>query len=324
VLAVAAPVQYSRSTGRSNFATSRTGALVYQPRSDLSQFVWFDRSGDELGRINPQGDYLRVRISPDGHQLLFHRAEARLGTYDMWTRDLVRGVETPLTSDPSSEVSGVWLPNGESVIFAAERGGPPHLYRKDLATGSEVELLPATQRRQTPADISADGRIVAFEQINERGDADLWTLELDGSQPPRPLIASSFSERGLQFSPDGQTLAFTSNESGRPEIYVAMRSTLGAPIQVTNGGAATPRWSQDGRELFYVSASRELMAVPIRSGARLEVGVPLALFSITGKWPWSDFALSPDRKTFLAVVPQLRANEQPLTVVLNWFARRTQ
>src|SRR5262249_25328027 len=128
VLSLAAPVQYSRSTGRTNFSTSRTGALVYQSHADLAQLVWFDRSGRDVGRIDPDGDYVRVRISPEGRRVLFHRADPRLGTTDLWTTDLVRGVETRLTSDPSSEIAGVWLPQGSGVIFAAERGGPPHLF----------------------------------------------------------------------------------------------------------------------------------------------------------------------------------------------------
>jgi Tol biopolymer transport system component len=82
-----------------------------------------------------------------------------------WVTDL----GTRLTSDPPSEVSGAWLPDGRRVIFAAERDGPPHLVQKNLETGTETELLPARQRRQAPTDVSPDGRIVAFEQISERG-----------------------------------------------------------------------------------------------------------------------------------------------------------
>jgi Tol biopolymer transport system component/DNA-binding winged helix-turn-helix (wHTH) protein len=321
VLLLAASVQYSRSTARTNFSTSQTGALVYQANSDLTQLVWYDRSGREVGRMEPQGDYYRHRISPEGHRVLFHRADPRLGTTDLWMRDLVRGVEgeTRLTFDPSSEVSGVWLPDGRSVIFAAERNGPPHLFQKELEGGAETELLPSTQRRQAPTDISPDGRIVAFEQISDRGDYDLWTLRLDGPRRPTPLMTSTFNERGLRFSPpDGRFVTFTSDESGRAEVYVAPWPVLSARTRVSSGGGSAAQWSRDGRELYYASADGYLMAVPIHAQPSLEIGVPFRLFPMQGKWFWRDFDLSPDGKKFLAIVPQVMANEQPLTAVLNW------
>jgi len=324
VLPLAAPVQYTRSTARTSFSASRTGALVYQPHADLFQLVWFDRSGTEVGRLDPQGDYLRARISPEGRRILFHRVDPKLGTTDLWVTDLARRVEMRLTSDPSSEVSGVWLPDGRRVIFAAERDGPPHLFQKDLETGTETELLPAKQRRQAPTDISPDGRTVAFEQISERGDYDLWTLPLNGTRQAAPLMASAFNERGLRFSPDGQFVAFTSDESGRTEIYVALLSVLSARTRVSNGGGLAAQWSPNGHELFYMSADGNVMAVPVRTTPSLEIGVPLRLFAIQGKWPWRDFDVSRDGKRFLAIVPQLMANEQALTAVLNWPAQIRQ
>src|SRR5262245_5585494 len=322
VFSVAGPVQYSRSTARTNFSASRTGALVYQSQADMAQLVWFDRSGREVARIDPPGDYVRVRISPEARRVLFHRVDPRLGTTDLWTTDLVRGVEKRLTSDPSSEIAGVWLPpDGRGVIFAAERGGPPHLFYKDLETDAERELLPSRQRLQIPTDVSPDGRIVAFEQISERGDADLWTAPIDGSRPPAPLIATAFDERGLHFSPDGQFAAFTSDESGRGEVYVASSTLLAARKPISRGGGSIGRWSPDGRELFYVAADGHLTAVPIRTKPALEIGVPVPLFAIRGTWLWRDFDVSPDGKRFLAVVPQMMANEQPLTAVVNWTAQ---
>jgi len=307
-------------TGRTSFSTSRTGALVYQSHSDLAQLIWFDRSGREGGRIDSEGDYIRVRISPEGQRVLFHRVDPRLGTTDLWTADLVRGVETLQTSDPHGGI-GVWLPNGRGVIFTGGRDGPPHLFHKDLETGIEKELLPSRQRLQIPTDVSPDGRIVAFEQISERGDADLWTVPVDGSRPPAPLLASAFNERGLHFSPDGHFAAFTSDETGQGEIYVAPSTLVTAKRRVSSGGGSIGRWSPDGRELFYLAADGHVMAVSIRTAPALEIGVSVPLFAIQGRWPWRDFDVSPDGKRFLAIVPQVMANEQALTVVMNWTAQ---
>jgi eukaryotic-like serine/threonine-protein kinase len=320
VFSLAAPVQYSRSTGRTNFSTSRTGALVYQSHADLARLAWVDRSGREVGRIDPEGDYVRVRISPEGRRVLFHRTDPVLGTTDLWMTDLVRGVETRLTSDPHGG-AGVWLPHGRGVIFTAERGGPPHLFFKDLETGTEKELLPSRQRLQIPTDVSPDGRLVAFELTSERGDADLWTVPVDGSRPPTPLMASAFNERGLHFSPDGQFAAFTSDETGQGEIYVAPSTLATAKRRVSKGGGSIGRWSPDGRELFYLAADGHVMAVPIRTAPALEIGVPVPLFAILGRWPWRDFDVSPDGQRFLAIIPQMMANEEAVTAVMNWTAQ---
>jgi dipeptidyl aminopeptidase/acylaminoacyl peptidase len=319
VFSLAAPVQYSRSTGRTKFSTSRTGALVYQSHSDIAQLVWVDRSGREIGRIDPEGDYVRVRISPEGRRVLFHRVDPRLGLTDVWMTDLVRGREDRLTWDPHGGV-GVWLPHGRGVIFTGERGGPPHLFYEDLETRTEKELLAPNQRLQIPTDVSPDGRVVAFEQISERGDADLWTAPIDGSRPPAPLLASLFNERGLHFSPDGHFSVFTSDETGQAEIYVAPSTVVSAKRRVSSGGGSIGRWSPDGRELFYLAADGHLMAVPIRTAPSLEIGVPVPLFATHGRWPWKDYDLAPDGKRFLAIVPQMMANEQAVTAVMNWTA----
>jgi eukaryotic-like serine/threonine-protein kinase len=147
-------------------------------------------------------------------------------------------------------------------------------------------------------------------------------LRLDGPRRPTPLMTSTFNERGLRFSPpDGRIVTFTSDESGRAEVYVAPWPALSARTRVSSGGGSAAQWSRDGRELYYASADGYLMSVSIHTQPSLEIGVPLRLFQMQGKWFWRDFDLSPDGKKFLAIVPQVMANEQPLTAVLNWPAQ---
>src|SRR4029453_10138803 len=164
-------------------------------------------------------------------------------------------------------------------------------------------------------------RVVAFEQTSERGDADLWTVPVDGSRPPAPLMAFAFNDRGLHFSPDGHFAAFTSDESGRGEIYVAPSTLITAKHPVSSGGGSIGRWSPHGHELFYLSADGHVMVVSVRTVPSLHIGVSVPLFAIQGRWPWRDFDVSPDGKRFLAVVPQTMANEQAVTVVMNWTAQ---
>jgi len=150
----------------------------------------------------------------------------------------------------------------------------------------------------------------------------IFTLPLAGSAAPSPLFGSSFSESDPRFSPDGRATAFVWDESGRLEVYVAPFPATGGATPVSTGitvGDLTggARWSRDGRELFYVSADRRLMAVPVRTTPTLKVGRPVPLFTVQGR-AWTDFDVSGDGKRFLAVVPQAFAGEQPLTVILNW------
>ncbi len=325
---IAEPVRYFFSSAWAAFTASPNGALAYESSADRSRLAWIDRSGRELGSVGVPASNNRVRISPDGRSALFDRAQPGIGSLDLWTVDLVRGTETRLTSDPQSEVAGAWAPDGSAVVFSAARGGPPHLFRKNLATGVEEELLPAGPL-QFVQDVSPDGRTVVFQQRIRRGDVDVFALPLSGNRTPSPVLQSPFDEWDACLSPDGRLLAFVSNESGRPEVYLTPFPGAGARTRVSTGGLRTTPsrpgamrsvvWSRDGRELFYVSADRELLAVPVRATGALEVGVPVALFTLTGP-AWNSFDVSADGKRFLAVVPEVVGSEQPLTVVLNWTA----
>jgi Tol biopolymer transport system component len=317
--AIAEPVAYFLSSGWALFATSRNGNVAYQAHVDRSRLVWTDRRGAHLGDISAPGGYQGVRISPDGRSLLFGRARTALGTYDLWTLDITRGVETRLTSDPGSENLGVWLPDGRGVVFVADRGGLPHLFRKDLRTGVEDELTPMG-RRQMSADVSPDGTTLAYGERTSRGNFDILSLSLDGRGAPAPLRGTRFDERDLRFSPDGRAVVFLSDESGQSEVYAAPFPAMVPAVRVSTGGGRQPQWSGTGRELFYIGSERQLVSVPVRTQPSLEVGTPGPLFVLPERPPWGDFAVSPDGTRFLSVVHDVRGSEQPLTVVLDWPA----
>jgi Tol biopolymer transport system component len=255
--------------------------------------------------------------------VLFDRATPNLGTFDLWRYDIARGVEQRITTDPFSEASGVWLPGG-LIMFSG--GTPPHLFRRNLGTGAEDEILhpPSFSLAE---DISPDGRTFLFAQRTPKGNFDLWTLPLDSGGTPSPLMETPFDETSARFSRDGRHIAFASDESGRYEIYVAP-FPHGEKIQVSAAGGNVPRWSRDGHELFYVSSDLHLVSVAVSTTPRLTIGASQRLFAVqrAQKWDdaktfesWPDFDVSLDGKKFLAVVPQ-PANQQPLTAVLNWTA----
>ena len=307
-------VRYALTPGAAAFAVSPTGTLIYQPHENVMRLAWFDRTGREVETIGPPGLYQNVAISPDGRRLLFDRTRPGIRAFDVWLRDLERGTETPLTSAIDTEVSPRWLPDGR-IAYSVVRGSPPQLVRRDLATGREEDLLPAG-RMQFAQDFSPDGKTLVYA---ERTDFfHLWTMPLTGTGKPTPFLQGPFEKNQVRFSPDGRYISMITDESGRSEAYVTAFPGPGERIRVSTGGAQSPRWSRDGRELFYLSGDRRLMSVAVRTAPSLELGAPRPLFDLKGKWSWPTFDVSPDGKRFLAVVPEVVANELPLSVIANW------
>ena len=317
---IAEPVNYFFSTGAARFTTSRNGVLIYQAHSNRARLVWIDRSGQEIAPVGASADYSVLRISPDGRKMVIDRLEPRPEARDLWTFAFDRGIETRLTSATGNETGAVWLPDGSAVVFSGQdRAGPPHLFRKDLGTGAEKELLPMGAR-QKPTDVSPDGKVVAFIERSLRGNFDLWTFRLSGESKPSPLVQSPFDEQGARFSPDGRFVAYDSDESGRHEVYVIPFPASGGKTRISVGGGQQPHWTRDGRELLYLSDDGHMISLPVRLAPSLVLGSPAPLFALKGGTSWIDFDISPDGKKFLAIVPEVVADAEPLTVVLNWTA----
>ncbi len=311
------------SSGRALFTASRSGTIAYDSFANVARLAWIDRQGHELASVADPGDYLTVRLSRDDRTALFQRTRAGIGTWDVYTADLIRRVETRVTSDPGSEAYAVWMADDRDILFGDGRnGGTLNLARKHFDSGIEDRLLPAGPQRR-PMDVHGD--TVLYTERSLEGTLDVWKFELSNPEGRTRLFGSSANEADPRFSPDGRAMTFTSDVSGRFEVYVAPFPPSGGKLQVSAGiypgvdlqqGA---RWSRDGRELLYVAADRWLMSVPVRTGPRIEVGIPSPLFD-TGARAWEDFAISSDGQRFLAVVPQALAGEQPLTVIVNWTA----
>ena len=311
---VADAVRYFYSTAVSRFATARGGALVFHTGADSERLAWIDREGRETATFGPSGTYISLRISPDGEQVLFSRTQRGFGTFDLWQADFARGLEQRLTSDPTSEINAVWHPSGQSVYFAADRGGPPHVFRKDLTTGAETQSLPPSGL-QEPNDVTRDGSVLLFTE-RAAGNTDVWTLPVGGGARA-PLVQTRFRDSGARLSPDNRLFAFESNESGRTQIYVSPYPPTGVKMSVSGDSGGSPRWSRDGRELFFLTFDRRLVAVPV-APTGLSVGAPRTLFALPGRRLWKDYDVSLDGKRFLAIVTDVLSEEQPLTVVTNW------
>ncbi|MEP6995649.1 MAG: protein kinase, partial [Acidobacteriota bacterium] len=313
---IAEHVSYFFSSGQASFAASPSGTLAYQPHDDVSRLAWIDRAGRSLETLGPPGNYLNVAVASDGRRIFYDRTRPGMGTFDIWSFDLERGVEAPVTTDPDTEFGVVELRDGKSIVYSANRGGAPQLIRRNLESSREEQLQEVARSFQTAQDVSPDGSTLVYVE-RAAGNFDICTLPLPGPGKPTAVLQSPFDKKEVRFSPDGRFLAFISNESGQAEAYVMPYPGPGQRVRLSSGGARLLQWGRDGKELFFLSADGHLMSLPIRTSPSLQTGTPVRLFKLEGK-PWLSFQLSSDGKRFLAVVPQTTADEQPWTVVVNW------
>ena len=318
---------YSRTIGNGGFSVSETGLLAYYSGVTLSDLKSFDRSGrsSASGWLG-QPFASNVRFSPDGEQVVVDLEDARAGASDIWTFDLSRQVPTRFTTDPASDTNPIWSPDGRRIAFSSDRGGSPDLFSKATdGFGSEEQIF--TQRGpQLASDWSPDGKYLVFEDNSRETGRDLWLLLLEGERTAKPLIRTRFDEWGARFSPDGEWVAFVSNETGSSEVYVAALRGAGERKRISTAGGIAPRWRRDGRELFYVaSASNSIVAVAVQTRPAFTAGHPVVLFSI--RTPSSrrgareiPYDVSPDGQRFLINTPPEQPPRTGISLVVNWTA----
>jgi Tol biopolymer transport system component len=316
-LPVAAEVSYFRASAWAAVAASAGGVLVYSNSPDLARIAWFDRTGRETGELRPPDGYLNLRISSDGRELLFDRLARRTRQHDLWSLDLLRGSEMLLTTSPETEVTPQFGPRG-TVIYTASRGAAPRLFRRVLATGVDEPIVADAAAMQMASDVSADGKWLLYAERSDRGTYDVHALPLDGGAPV-PMATTAFNEAQASFSPDGRLIAFMSDETGRPEVYVAPFLSPSAKRIVSTSGGSLPRWDRTRRELVYLTPANDVMSVTVGTGTSGKFGAPRALFTLAKGREWRAYDIAPDGR-FLAIIPVQTLGQQPLTVIVNWPA----
>ena len=321
---IAQRVGVGLSTYRSKFSTSENGVLVYGAGSGTSQLLWFDRTGTPLGSLGPPGTHIDFRISPDGHRVAAQR-EVEPGRTHIFLLELARGMSVRFTFEPTNHSAPVWAPDGSRLTFFKVRDGRWSIWEKASSGAGAQRLLLSTSNDLVPNDWSPDGKFLLYSERAPDTRADLWVLAARGvgSDQPRgtPFVRTQWDEHVARFSPDGRWVVYQSNQSGRDEIYVrkfpAVDSGPGGKLISTDGGIQ-PRWPRRGKEIFYIGSDNMLMAVDVRSGATIEVGVPRPLFP-TRPVGVGRYDVTADGQRFLVATPTDEAVSAPVTVVLNWF-----
>jgi eukaryotic-like serine/threonine-protein kinase len=304
----------SEQSGPGQLALARDGTLVYVEGSPggIGTPVWVARDGTATPVGLPAGSYGQLRLSPDGRRIAI---EVQGAATDIWVFEIERGAFTRLTQDGAS-VLPLWTPDSRRVTFMSERDGRPVIITR-AADGSGVEEVLAIEGAGPPWSWSSDGLRLAV-QCGESGDH-LCIVEPAGDRRLRPIVASPFSDWGAAFSPDGLWIAYTSDVSGRYEVYVRPSSGEAGQWQVSTDGGEEPVWSRDGRELVYRYGFR-WMTVSIDEGVTFGAGQPRVLFegafqNLNG----FSHDISPDGTRFLMVQSPDARPATRLQVVLNWF-----
>ena len=294
-------------------ATVAGDLLIYSaPHSALRELRWVSRSGETIGRAGEPVDAWDLRIAPDGRRVLVSEVDAQLRTLDVFIRDGTQPVGRRLSPSTDVDESGVWSPDGLRVAWAGQR-------RHVMIRGAGAMLPEQTIASfNTPVQVwdwSSDGRQLLIGRRTAETNDDLWLLAPREGATAEPYVTAAFNQTFGVFSPDGQFIAYASDESGKFDIYIDALPRGESRVRVTTAGGTEPRWSRNGDELFFRRGS-EIHAVKlIRRGSSFEVGASERLFDAGA--PVRSYDVSPDGR-FLLNLPADMKSRNPMTVVHHW------
>ena len=317
---IAENVHSGGNTHGCDFSVSGNGVLTYRQGDALStsHLTWFDRQGKKLETVGDTGVTSRLNLSPNGERLAFSATDLKTGNQDIWIRESRRGVATRLTFHEAADRSPVWSPDGTRIAFFSERDGAPTIYQKPANGVGEAERLFEGTGVFWPTHWSRDGRYLVYTEVG--AGINVFALPLHGDREPVPITQSDFIEAQGSLSPDGAWIAYHSSESGRFEIYARPFPEGEGRWQVSTEGGRGPVWSDDGGEIFYMSANQDkVLAVPVKTGSSVEAGVPKLLFELDQPLPaLSQFDVTADGQRFIMPTPSEEDVNAPITIVTNW------
>jgi len=317
-------------------SVSDTGTLVYASGGNFglgATLRWVDRAGAAQDLPEAAHFYSGLAVSPDGRRAAVSILDLNTLNSDLWLYELDGDRLTRLTFGGVNGIA-VWTPDGQRLIYWHAEGvtSADGELRAVPADNSAPPVALATLQggAATPTSISADGTVLIGSRF--RGSTrDLWSMSLDDkaaatSAPagatPKPLLETTFDERDATLSPDARFLAYTSDESGRDEVYVIPYPGPGGKAQVSTAGGKWPHWNRSGRELFYVSGT-QLLAVEVETSPVFRRLTPKVLFEVpafaspgVGNYGYD---VAPDGSRFLMPSTTSASQQFELRVVVNWF-----
>ena len=312
-------------SGVSYFDVARSGALVYAAglsAQGLIEIAWIDRAGKQEPTGIPPGSYAQIGLSPDGGKLAYAVGPGGGARSDIWIADLVHRAQFQMTSTGQA-VSPCWTPDGMSVVFSTPSGDAVLRQRVDGSAAAEVVWRSPHRVPITVDSFLPNGSAVLATLTGLPSRNDIFLIGLTGDRAGRGLIATPDGEQRGMISPDGRWLAYTGEYEGRSHIYVQPFPSLAGRFQISRTGGAAPRWSHDGKELFY-TWNDEIFAVPILLTPTFAPGEPRPLFKLERppRSEWGDiYDVSPDGKRFIFLLHQKEKTQAPRLNVVLHFAR---
>ena len=330
--AVANNVTYLSSVARTLFSISQNGTLVYQlsDGTTFSHLKWFDRSGRQLDGVDVPARYANPKLSPDGNRVAMDIDDPQSSNTDVWILDSIHSEPRRLTFDPSQDEAPLWSHDGSRILWLSDRGGKNNFYVKAVdGSGVEQSVTASVHSglsfASAPSDWSSDGRFLMYTDMHEGSVLHLWVLPMTGGAPQR-LVEGGAADVEGQFSPDCRWVAYSSNESGRWEVYVVPFPRKEGKYQISTSGGQQPRWREDGKELFFLSRDRKLMAVSVKVGTNFEFTTPIALFETRVHEPvtaeeFFTYDASPDGQRFVINVNGEQNTAPPVDIITNWASQ---
>lgn len=317
-----------------NFSVSRNGVLAYQSGFPSAELRWYDRSGNIVGTVGrPMPFNGTVRIAPDGRHLVAGVWSAESGGIDVWEFSADGSDTQRRTFPPAVHPRSVWSPDGLRLALASTQTGAPHLATLELTEqAKETPVMNAQTANefaayqiQLPTDWSRDGRLIAYDISLGEEEREVWLADVN-SGLVQPLLKNQSSQWGASFSPDGRQMAFVSDESGRPEVYVQAFQADSAPHlvgqrhQVSKEGAWVVRWRPDGRELIFLGIDNWLRASAFPEQALDGQSNPLFRIPGTSQYgTMSDFQFDVSRDGQRLIMSTTGSVQPPpFTVIGNW------
>lgn len=310
------------TSGGAEYDIAESGLLAYLPgsaRPPERVLVWVDRQGIGKELPAPINTYVTPRISPDG-KLLAVQILTGGGAQDAWIYDFARNTLTRLTF--SEGAVPVWTPDGRRVIY--RRRTPSFSFLSKLAdgSGSEEKLLgnDFDDASATPSSVSPDGKTLLFSGSTQQGTGGIYALSLDGKGKIQPFLQASFNQSSARFSPDGHWVVYSSNESGRPEVYVQPFPATGGKWMVSTEGGSHPLWARNGLEIFFRNEDK-VMSVPVETRPAFKPGTPRVLFQSSdySYLGTGSYDVAPDGQHFLMIKEKdAPASSKEVSIVLHW------
>ncbi len=302
------------------FSASTDGVLTYRAADPSLQLAWFDRQGRRLEDVGRPDVFDGPRLSPDGHFVVTGHRDADGRDDDIWLLDLQRGTSTRLTSDPTSEFSPVWSPDGSRIAFQSYRTANGCVFLTAASGTQGDSLLWQSPMETWPVEWSPDGHWLLVNLTSEKTGDDIWILPMDRPTEARPLITTAADDETPRFSPDGKWLAYASSGAGRRDIYVQDFPEGKHRWQVSTTGGFEPFWSAGGREILYQAPGGSVMSAQIHAANGLLRDAPHELFQLASG---VIVGLSTDGQRLLVLIPTVEVETAPLHVVLGWDRAKT-